>query len=177
MNIIFETLDSAEIGRKEILDFMLETIGEPRDHVSEFAPKIVSFKVPLDKVRDVIGKWGEMINKIIDLSWGVKIDFEEDGTCLISDNDMTKIKKAEELIKDITEDLPINQEIEWVISRVEKYGVFVNLPKKKSWLCHIKSLAVTPGSDLERQFKEWDKIKIIITEIDKQGRYNLKRVK
>lgn len=177
LDIVFETIDSAQVGRNEILDFMLQTIAEPRKELSPYAPKVIFFKVNPEKIKDVIGKGGETIDKIIEQAGGVKIDFEDDGSCYISDHNMENIRKAEELIKDITEDLPLNQEIMGTVARVEKYGVFVNMPRNKSGLCHVKALQLTPGTDVERQFKVNDKIKVIITEIDNQGRYNLKRVK
>ncbi len=173
--MVFETIEKANIGRNEILDFMLQTIAEPRKETSPYAPKIVSFVIPEDRIRKVIGKGGETIDKIIEAAGGVKIDFEDDGTVFIADTDMAKIQKARELIEDIALDLPLNQEIEWKVARVEAYGVFVELPRNKSGLCHIKALGLKWGT-VEAAFKVGDPIKVLITEIDQKGRYNLKRV-
>lgn len=174
MDIVFETIEKANVSRDEILDFMLQTISTHRPETSPYAPKIFTFKIDPEKIRAVIGKWGEVINKIIDLCGGVKIDFEDDGSVFIADKDMEKIKKAEQMIRDIADDLPLNKEIQWIISKVENFWVFVKLPGWKSWLCHIKFLWVESG-DITTKFKIWDSIKVIITEIDSKWRYNLKR--
>ncbi|MBP6911316.1 hypothetical protein KBC03_07135 [Patescibacteria group bacterium] len=100
MSIIKETVRQANIGRNEILEFMLQTLPSARDHLSEYAPKIVSFTIPSDKVKSVIGKGGETIDEIIKET-GVKIDFEDDGTCFITSRDQEMIDKAKAIIMDI----------------------------------------------------------------------------
>ena len=173
--IIKETITRAHQWRLDILAFMLQTIAEPRKELSPHAPKIYSFSINPTKIKEVIGKWGENIDKIIELAGGVKVDFEDDGTVFISDVDQTKIDKAVELIKDIAEDLPLMKDIEWTIARVEAYGVFVNLPRKKSWLVHVSKLWAV-GGDLSTSFKEGDAITVQVTEVDKQWRLVLKKV-
>lgn len=121
MEIIHNTIDLAHTGRNEIMDVMLETIPTHRSQLSPYAPKMVVFKINPDKVKMVIGKGGEMIDKIIELSGGVKIDFEDDGTCYVAHMDQDKIDKAIELIKDIAEDLPLNTVIEGKIAKVEAF--------------------------------------------------------
>lgn len=121
MEIIHNTIDLAHTGRNEIMDVMLETIPTHRPQLSPYAPKMVVFKINPDKVKMVIGKGGEMIDKIIELSGGVKIDFEDDGTCYVAHMDQDKIDKAIELIKDIAEDLPLNTVIEGKIAKVEAF--------------------------------------------------------
>jgi len=177
MDIVFETLDKAKVAKNEILDFMLETIPTHRASTSEHAPKIYSFSINPEKIRAVIGKGGETINKIIEQAWWVKIDFEDDGRVFISDKDQSKIDKAEQLIRDIADDLPLNKEIDGKVFRVENYWVFVKLPGGRSGLCHVKALGLEPWTKVETSFKEWDPIKIIVTEIDDKWRYNLKRSK
>lgn len=98
--IVKETITQANIGRNEILDFMLETLPAPRANLSTYAPKIVSFTIPSEKVKSVIGKGGETIDEII-AETGVKIDFEDDGTCFITSRDQEMIDKAKAIILDI----------------------------------------------------------------------------
>jgi polyribonucleotide nucleotidyltransferase len=97
LDMIYETISRANEGRGEILDFMLETLPAPRESMSEYAPKIVSFQIPADKVKSVIGKGGETIDAII-AETGVKIDFENDGSCFITSKDQPMIDKAKEII-------------------------------------------------------------------------------
>ena len=175
MEIIHNTITKAIGGYNQIMDFMLETIAEPRKTVSQYAPKIYVFKVHPDKIKEVIGRWGEIINKIIEACDNVKIDFDDDGTCFLTHVNQVSIDKALEMIKDIVEDLEVWQVYEWTISRIEEYGLFIKLPKNKMWLCHVSALGPTAGKDLTKQFKIWDKMKVKITEIDDQGRLKVKK--
>ena len=176
LEIAQEVIDRAFDGYNEILDFMLQTISAPKEQMSQYAPKIIKIMVPITKIKDVIGKWGEVINKIIEESGGVKIDFEDDGSCFITDKDQEKIDKAIEMIKDITEDLEVGKIYEGVISRVENYGVFVDLPKKKSALCHVSKLGPTFIKDPSQAFKVWDKMNVKLLSVDEKGRLNVEKV-
>jgi polyribonucleotide nucleotidyltransferase len=175
MKLIHEVIDRAFDGYNEILNFMLQTIDKPRDHVNTYAPKIFSFMVPVEKIKDVIGKGGDVINKIIEECDNIKIDFEEDGTCFLTHPDQAMIDKALEKIKDITEDLEIGAVYDAVIARVEAYGVFVDLPKKKSALCHVSKLGPQFTEDVSKSFKVGDKMKVKILGVDEKGRINVKR--
>ncbi len=176
VDIVHETIADARVARLRILDKMLETISAPRASLSPYAPKLVVMMIDPDKIKSVIGKWGEMINKIIELSWGVKIDFEDDGKCFISHTDQDKIDKAIELIKDITEDLPLNTPLDGVVSRVEDYGLFVNLPRKKSGLIHVSQLNSPMGTSLAASYKIGQTLKVMVIGADDQGRLKLKKV-
>ncbi len=175
MALIHEVIDRAFDGYNEILWFMLQTISAPRDHVNQYAPKIFSFKVNPDKIKDVIGKGGDVINKIIEMCDNIKIDFEEDGTCFLTHPDQAMIDKALWLIKDIVEDLEIGQIYDWKVARIESYGLFVDLPKGKSALCHISQLGPKFDKDLNKSFKIWDPIKVKLIGIDERGRLKVKR--
>lgn len=174
LDIITETIDLAHTGRNEIMDVMLETIAEPRSELSPYAPKMVVIKINADKVKMVIGKGGEMIDKIIELSGGVKIDFEDDGTCYISHTDQDKIDLAIKLIKDIAEDLPLNTPIEGKISKIETFGFFVDLPKKQSGLIHISQLGERSKPSISSHFKVGQSVTIVATGIDDKGRLQIK---
>ncbi|HMT01008.1 MAG TPA: polyribonucleotide nucleotidyltransferase, partial [Candidatus Absconditabacterales bacterium] len=175
MEIIKKTITQANTARAEILSFMLETIPTSRPNLSEFAPKIEVITIKPEKVKIVIGKGGETIDEII-AQTNVKIDFEDDGTCYIASTNQEMINKAKDLILEIANGPQINKRYEGKISRVETYGVFVNLSKFSSGLCHIKNLGptITPGN-IATEFKVGDTIKVIVTEIDREGRINLKR--
>jgi len=176
LHIAQEIIDRAYDWYNEILDFMLKTIDSPKKEMSPYAPKIVKIMVPAEKIKDVIWKWWEVINKIIEESGWVKIDFEDDWSCFITDKDQDKIDKAIEMIKDITEDLEIGKIYEGVISRVENYWVFVDLPKKKSALCHVSKLGSTFIKDPSQTFKVWDKMNVKLLSVDEKGRLNVKKV-
>ena len=131
MDIVHETIDRAFEGYQEIMDVMLKTIDKPRATVGEYAPKIRIIKIKPEKVREVIGKGGDVINGIIEKNPGVKIDFEDDGTCYIGHRDQAVIDKVEAIILEIAADLEVGQEFDAKIKRIEDYGIFIELPKKK----------------------------------------------
>jgi len=175
VSMIHEVVDRAFDGYNEILDFMLQTIDKPSSSLNKYAPKIVSIAVPIEKVKEVIGKWGDVINKIIEECDNIKIDFEEDGTCFLTHSDQNAIDKAMAMIKDIIEDLEVWQVYEGTISRIEWYGVFLDMPKKKSALCHVSNLWPTSGRDLNADFKLGDKMKVKIISVDDRGKIAVKR--
>jgi polyribonucleotide nucleotidyltransferase len=132
-------------------------------------------KVALDKVKEVIGKWWDVINKIIDLCDWVKIDFDEDWTCFITHQDQAMIDKAVGMIKEIVTDLEIWQTFDAKITRVEDYGIFVQLAKNKIWLCHVSNLGQRFDDSLSKHFKIWEIMKVKITWIDWDGKIGVKR--
>lgn len=175
MDIVHETIDRAFDGYNEIMDFMLETIPTHREQLNKYAPKIVSIQVPVDKIKDVIGKGGEMIDKIIEQCDNIKIDFEDDGTCFLTHTSQEAIDKAIGIIKEITTDLEKGQIFDGEITRVENYGVFVQLPKGKIGLAHVSTLGVKFGDDITKSYKVWDTMKVKIIDIDKDGRIKVKK--
>ena len=173
MEMIQTTITQAHTARVDILDFMLSTaIATPRAQVSQHAPKIHVMHINPDKIKEVIGKGGEVIDKIIAAAGGtIKIDFEDDGTVFLTDKSQDAMDKAIQMIKDIAEDLELHQTYDGVVGRVEKYGIFVDLPKKKSGLLHISKLGLGKNiEDLNPYFKPGESIKVVIREIDAQGR-------
>lgn len=170
MDIIHETIERAFEGYNEIMDVMLETIPEPRKKLGQYAPKIKIIKIKPDKVREVIGKGGDVINGIIENHPGVKIDFEDDGTCYIAHGDQAVIDKVVAIIEEIAADLEIGQEFDAKIKRIEDYGLFVELPKKKMGLCHISNLGERLTTPLTAHFKLGQVIRVKIKGIDPDGK-------
>ncbi len=175
INIVHETIDRASEGYKEIMWFMLETIPAPRNWVKEYAPKIHVFKINPEKIKEVIGKGWENIDKIIEECDNIKIDFEDDGTCFLTHEKQEIIEKAKNIILEIATDLEVGQSFNAKVVRVENYGLFVQLPKGKQWLCHVSNLGQKYTDGLEKHFKVGDEIHVIISQIGHDGKIAVKR--
>lgn len=175
MEIVHETVSRAIKWYNEIMDIMLEAMPESRLEVKEFAPKIKVFQIKPEKVKEVIGKWGDVINKIIENCDNIKIDFEDDGTCYLTHSNMEMIKKAEGIILEIATDLEVGQVFEAKISRIEDYGLFVDLPKGKKWLCHVSDLWQRYTEKLDKYFQPGQLMNVIIKDIDNMWRIKVKR--
>lgn len=172
--ILEEALMQAKTGRMHILSHMLETIQEPREELSSYAPKILTMTINPEKIRDVIGPSGKQINQIIDET-GVKIDIEQDGHIFISSPDMEMNKKAQKIIEDIVREVEAGQMYLGTVKRIEKFGAFVELFKGKEGLVHISELAEERVGKVEDVVKVGDQIMVKVKEIDRQGRVNLSR--
>jgi polyribonucleotide nucleotidyltransferase len=172
--ILEEALAQAKSGRMIILDNMLSALGQYRTELSTYAPKIMTMKINPDKIRDVIGPSGKMINKIIEET-GVKIDIEQDGTVYISSVEMAMNEKARSIIEDIVREVEVGQTYLGKVKRIEKFGAFVELFKGKDGLVHISQLAEERVEKVEDILKLGDEILVRVTEIDNQGRVNLSR--
>ncbi|WP_026674237.1 polyribonucleotide nucleotidyltransferase [Alkalihalobacterium bogoriense] len=173
-DILVRALEQAKNGRMVILDNMLSAIAESRTELSEYAPKILTMKINPDKIRDVIGPSGKIINKIIEET-GVKIDIEQDGTIYISSVDQQMNIKAKDTIEDIVREVEVGQTYLGKVKRIEKFGAFVELFKGKDGLVHISQLAEERVNKVEDVVKIDDEILVKVTEIDSQGRVNLSR--
>lgn len=177
MEIVHETIDRAIEWYNRIMDFMLETIDKPRAEVGKYAPKIHIMKINPEKIKEVIWKGWDVINKIIEnCGWSIKIDFEDDGTVFLTHQDMETINKAIWYIKDIVTDLEVGQEFDADITRVEDYWVFVQLPKGKMWLCHVSNLGQRYATPLSNHFKVGEKIKVKIKGIDNDGKIGVMKI-
>ncbi|GAA0434996.1 MAG: polyribonucleotide nucleotidyltransferase [Bacillota bacterium] len=172
--ILEEALSQAKKGRMQILESMLATIGEPKNELSEYAPKILTMSINPDKIRDVIGPSGKQINQIIDET-GVKIDIEQDGSVFISSTDATMNEKAKKIIEDLVREVEVGQMYLGKVKRIEKFGAFVELFKGKDGLVHISELAEERTNKVEDAVSIGDEIMVKVKEIDHQGRVNLSR--
>lgn len=172
--ILEEALAQAQIGRIHILESMLATIAEPRTTLSKFAPKIIMVKINPDKIRDVIGPGGKVINKIIDET-GVKIDTEQDGTIFISSIDEEMNAKAKAMIENIVREAKVGEYYEGKVKRIEKFGAFVELFTGKDGLLHISEIQEERTKEVEDVLKMDQIVQVKVIEIDRQGRVNLSR--
>lgn len=172
--ILTEALEQAKEGRMFILNKMLGALSEPKKELSPFAPKIKTMRINSEKIRDVIGPSGKMINKIIEET-GVKIDIEQDGRVYIGSTDVAMIEKAQQLIEDIVREVVVGQNYLGKVKRVEKFGAFIEVFSGKEGLCHISQLAEERVEKVEDVVSIGDSILVKVTEIDNQGRINLSR--
>ncbi|QDI90257.1 polyribonucleotide nucleotidyltransferase [Salicibibacter halophilus] len=172
--VLEEALEQARTARMQVLKSMLDVISTSRPELSAYAPKILTMHIKPDKIRDVIGPSGKMINQIIE-DTGVKIDIEQDGTVYISSTDASANEKAKKTIEDIVRDVEVGQIYEGKVKRIEKFGAFVELFKGRDGLVHISQLAKERVNKVEDVVKIGDTMNVKVTEIDNQGRVNLSR--
>ena len=172
--ILEEALERARQGRLYILDKMAETISEPREHLSPYAPRIFQMQVDPDKIRDIIGPGGKMINRIIDET-NVKIDIGDDGKILIAANSRKDGQRAIELINNITKDVEVGDIYTGKVVRIASFGAFVELFNGKEGLLHISNIAHERIEKVEDVLSIGDEVLVKVIEIDSQGRINLSR--
>ena len=156
-----------------IRDSMMEAISEPRPDVSPYAPKTHVMFIKTDKIKDVIGPGGKMINQIIDACDKVKIDIDDDGQVVIYHTDREAINKAVQMIEDIVREAKIGDVYDATVSRIEKFGAFVTLFPGTDGLLHISKISHNRVDKVEDVLKIGDKIEVKVTEIDSKGRVNV----
>ena len=172
--ILQQALRQALEGRLHILKIMLDTLGQPREELSPYAPKIVRFTINPDKIREVIGPGGKMINKII-AETGVKIDIEDDGRVFISTPDQEAAAKARKIIEGIAKDIEVGDVYTGRVVRIMNFGAFVELAPGKDGMIHISKLDNHRVEKVEDVVNIGDEIEVKVNEIDAQGRINLIR--
>ncbi|WP_040397702.1 polyribonucleotide nucleotidyltransferase [Anaerococcus senegalensis] len=172
--VLQEALADAHQARLKILDVITSAIDKPRDDLSKYAPRIFSIDVNPEKVRDVIGAGGKTINKIIDET-GVKIETEDDGHITVASNDGDSGKKAIQMIKSIVTDPKAGDIYEGEVKRIMNFGAFVEIAIGKEGLLHISQIDTKRTEKVEDVLKIGDKVRVKVTEIDRQGRINLSR--
>lgn len=172
--VLQEALADAHKARLKILDVITSAIDKPREDLSKYAPRIFSIDIDPEKVRDVIGSGGKTINKIIDAT-GVKIETEDDGHITVASNDGESGKKAIQMIKSIVTDPKAGDVYEGEVKRIMNFGAFVEIAIGKEGLLHISQIDTKRTEKVEDVLKIGDKVRVKVTEIDRQGRINLSR--
>ena len=145
-----------------------------RQELSPYAPRIMTMTINPDKIRDVIGSGGKVINKIIEET-GVKIDIEDDGTIYIASEDGVAADKAKAIIEDIVKEVEVGEVYTGEVVRIMNFGAFVSLPGGKDGLIHISKLAKERVKSVEDVVKVGDVVTVKVVEIDDKGRINLSR--
>ncbi|WP_223066818.1 polyribonucleotide nucleotidyltransferase [Paenibacillus caui] len=172
--ILTDALEQAKEGRMFILSKMMEVIDKPKENLSPYAPKILVMQINPDKIRDVIGAGGKIINKIIE-DTGVKIDIEQDGRVFIASSNPEMNEKARSIIEGIVKEVVVGEIYTGTVKRIEKFGAFVEVLPGKDGLVHISQLSTERVGKVEDVVAIGDVITVKVTEIDQQGRINLSR--
>ena len=174
-DIIKEAFAKTHKARDYILDeIMLKAIPEPRPQVGEYAPKMLRTKVPVDKIREVIGQGGKVIQKI-SADCGVKIDINDDGNVFVSGIDLAGAQKAIQIVNTIANDPEIGAIYKGKVVRLMNFGAFVEIAPGKDGLVHISKLDKQRVEKVEDIVSVGDEIVVKVMEIDNQGRINLSR--
>lgn len=169
-DVLKEALAEAHKAREVVREAMKQAISEPRSEVGRYAPKLDKMRIDIDKIRDVIGTGGKVINDIIAKCDDVKIDIDDDGFVVIYHMDRASINKAKQMIEDIVRVAKVGEVFEGTVTRVEDYGAFVNLFGNVDGLCHVSRLGwgyVASASDV---VKVGQKLKVVVSEIDDHGK-------
>lgn len=172
--ILLAALQQAQKGRMFILGKMAECIDKPAEHLSPYAPKIITLTIPVDRIRDVIGSGGKIINKIISET-GVKMDVEEDGHVYIATPDEEAAQRAKKWVEELTHEVQVGETYLGKVTRLMKFGVFVEILPGKEGMVHVSQLAMRRVEKPEDVVHEGDEIMVKVTEIDDKGRINLSR--
>ncbi len=174
-NILRTALEQARVGRLHILGKMLEVLPEPRKQLSPYAPKIISFTINPEKIKDVIGSGGKTINKIIDET-GVKIDIDDDGLVFVASTNAEMNEKAKQIILGIATDIEVGKTYSGKVERIMQFGAFVNLGFGKEGMIHISKLSSKRVEKVEDVVKVGDAVVVECIKIDDKGRIDLKLI-
>lgn len=168
--VLEEALAQAHTAREFIRAAMTKAIAAPRPEVGKYAPKLRQLRIPVDKIRDVIGSGGKVINDIIAKCDNVKIDIEDDGRVMIYHAEKAPIDRAVAIIEGITREAKVGEIYEGTVVRIEAYGVFVNLFGDVDGMVHVSRLAWKRIENPKDVVKMGQKLKVVVTEIDEKGR-------
>jgi len=174
-NILTTALNQAREGRLHILHIMLDTISKPNDNLSKYAPKIITFNIDPDKIREVIGSGGKVINKIIEET-GVKIDIDDDGKVFIATPDDSMAQKAKQIILNIAGDLEVGKEYVGKVVRIMQFGAFVEFAPGKDGMIHISKLSKEHVNKVTDVVNIGDSVKVEVIKIDDKNRVDLKLI-
>jgi polyribonucleotide nucleotidyltransferase len=172
VDILKQALMQGKEGRAHILKHMLETLPGPRDELSPYAPRIEKLMIKPEKIREVIGKGGETINKII-AETGAEIDIKDDGLVTIAAVDEKAIKAAMEMIQAIVAEPEVGKIYDGIVVKLMEFGAFVNIMPGRDGLVHISQISDKRIEHVTDVLNEGDKVKVKLTAIDDQGRLNL----
>jgi polyribonucleotide nucleotidyltransferase len=173
-DIMRKALDQARRGRMHILGKMTEALATPRANISDFAPRIVTIRIPVDKIRDVIGPGGKMIRSIIERT-GVKIDVEDDGRVNVASADGESAQKAISIIQELTATPELNKTYLGKIQRITDFGAFVEIMPGTDGLLHVSEIANHRVKDVRDELKEGEQILVKVINIDPTGKIRLSR--
>ena len=174
--IIEEAFARTKKARQYILDeIMLKQIAEPRREVSKYAPKILTMKINPDKIKDVIGTGGKVINKIIDET-GVKIDISEEGNVIVYSIDKEAAQKAIDKIENIAREIEVGEYYDGIVTKIMPFGAFVDLGGGKEGLLHISKISKERVAKIEDVLSAGDRVIVKVLDIDKQGKISLKKI-
>ena len=172
-DIIKEAFERTKVARDYILDnVMLPVISKPREDISKYAPKIMTAVISVDKIKDVIGPSGKMINKIIDAT-GVKIDISDDGKVFVYGEDTNSCEKAMDMILDVAKVIEVGNIYTGTVSRIMPFGAFIDLGGGNEGLLHISKISSRRIEKVEDVLNVGDEVTVKVSEIDEQGRINL----
>ncbi len=170
--IMEAALNQAKDGRLHILNVMKEGLGEPREEMSKYAPRIETFQIKTDKIRDVIGKGGSTIRSITEET-GANIDITDDGMVTIASVDLEAGQEARRLVEEITSDIEVGKVYEGKVAKLMDFGAFVTILPGKDGLVHISQICSERVAKVSDKLKEGETVKVKVLEIDKQGRVRL----
>jgi len=172
--VIKQALVQARQARMEVLDIMERAIGKPRSALSPYAPRIITFKIPVDKIREVIGPGGKVIRSIVEQT-GVKIDIEDDGTVAIASVDEAAARKAMDIIGKIVEVPEVGKVYLGKVVKIMEFGAFVEILPGTDGLLHISQISTERIKRVEDVLKEGDEIQVKVLEVDRAGKIRLSR--
>src|SRR5215208_4354956 len=173
-DVMREALQQARVGRLFILGKMAETLATPRSNISTFAPRIITIKIPVDKIRDIIGPGGKMIRSIIDRT-GVKIDVEDDGRVNVASADEASARKAIGMIQELTATPELNKTYLGKVQRITDFGAFVEIMPGTDGLLHVSEIANHRVKDVRDELKEGEQLLVKVINIDPTGKIRLSR--
>lgn len=174
--ILRQALVQAREGRLQILKKMTDVISEPKKELSKYAPKIIKFDIDPEKIKDVIGSGGKVINKIIDET-GVKIDISDDGQVFIASDDLDRAEHAKKIVMNIVKDIEVNEEFEGKVVRILDFGAFVELAPGKDGMVHISKLAKERVEKVTDVVNQGDTVLVKVIKVDDKNRIDLKLIK
>jgi polyribonucleotide nucleotidyltransferase len=172
--IMAQALEQARQGRVHILDRMQEALAQPRSDISAYAPRILTIRVPVDKIRDIIGPGGKMIRSIVERT-GCKIDVEDDGRVSIASIDEEAARKAVAIIEELTATPELNKTYLGKVVRVVEFGAFVEILPGTDGLLHVSEMAHHHVKDVRSEVKEGDQVLVKVISIDPSGKIRLSR--